>query len=76
MVEGLQSRDSAIRGLVEAWVHSATTRGHLHCLVAPLVRIVLQQSDKRKVYTGPPPEDGGLVEDAGKYYFSPETTDG
>ena len=70
MVEGLQSRDSTVRGLVQAWVHAATTRGHLDSIIAPLVRIILDQNDKRKVYTGQP-SDNGLLEDSGKYYYSP-----
>ena len=74
MVEGLQSRDAAIRGLVQAWVHSTTTRDNLQSLIAPLIRIILDQEDKRKAYTGQP-SDKGLVEDAGKYYYSPVVSD-
>ena len=70
MVEGLQSKDSAVRSLTQAWVHSATSQGHLHRLIEPLVRIILDQNDKRKVFTVQP-SDGRLVEDSGKYYYSP-----
>ena len=65
MVEGLQSRDLSTRGLVQSWVHSATSRGSLPTLVAPLVRIIIEQDGKRK---SGQPSDNGIVEGAGKYY--------
>ena len=59
---------------MQAWVHSATTRGDLHRLLEPLVRIILEQDGKRKVFTGQLPDSGnGLVEDAGKYYYDPKS---
>ena len=69
MVEGLQSKDLATRGLVGSWVHSATSRGQLHSLVAPLVWIIMEQDRKRKAAGHP--SDNGMKEDAGKYYYSP-----
>lgn len=69
MVDGLQSRDSAVRSLVQAWVHSATTRGELHSLIDPLVQIILEPNQKRKSFTGQP-LDNKLVDESGKYYYS------
>ena len=74
MVEGLQSRDLATRGLVGSWVHFATARGKLQALVAPLVRIILDQDGKRKATFSEHPSDNGMKEDAGKYYSSPSHT--
>ena len=76
MVEGLQSRDLATRGLVGSWVHFATSRGQLHSLIAPLVRIILEQDGKRKgTYLGQS-SDNGMKADAGKYYYSPSQSAG
>lgn len=69
MVEGLQSRDSAVRSLVQAWVHSATTRGELHFLIDPLVQIIIEPDQKRKAFTGQP-LDNELENEHGKYYYS------
>lgn len=73
MVEGLQSRDSSVRSLTQAWVHSATVRGDLHRLIEPLVRIILEQNDKRRVFTSQS-SNSELIEDSGKYYYSPAVT--
>ena len=69
MVAGLQSRDSAVRSLVQAWVHSATTRGELHFLIDPLVQIILEPNQKRKSFTGQP-LDNKPIDESEKYYNS------
>ena len=72
MMEGLQSRDSAVRCLTRSWIHHATSRGDLPRLLEPLLRILLEPEGKRKTFRAEPLESTAVPTDnAGKYYYNP-----